>query len=305
LTRRQQLEVWRHVAGDQYEISFDDPDVDAFSLDYARFQCGPLVLSRYRRGPALSVRTPRLIRRSDPDLFHIQFALQGRSVGNADGADFNGADGGFLFMDMSRPLEITSAGETEVVAFFLRRDRLTEFIPHAWKLHGVVGGTSVSEVFKDHLLSLMRHASAITPQTAVPISDGMVRLLSAAVAPSAKTFDEASAELNAGLLRRAKQFIGRELLSPELTPDRIALAIGVSRRKLYYLFEPEGGVARCVQRQRLERAREALANPAQGYRVKEAAFDHGFASEAHFSRSFKRQFGVNASEVAELVRLSR
>jgi AraC-like DNA-binding protein len=106
---------------------------------------------------------------------------------------------------------------------------------------------------------------------------------------------------NAGLLRKAKAYIELELFSSELSPDRIAKSIGVSRRKLYYLFEAEGGVVRYIQNARLLRARTALADPDRSYRVKEAAFDHGFTSEAHFSRAFKRLFGFNASEAAEVV----
>jgi AraC-like DNA-binding protein len=300
LTPSRQLEVWREVSGSNYEVRFDGPDV-GYPLDYVRFECGPLVVSHYKRGPALSVRTPQIVRRSDPGVFHVQVALAGNSAVNTDGAEAKGTNSGFLFMNMGRPIEVCSGEDTEIAAFFIDRDRMARLLPNASDLHGFVGGTTLTEIFKDHLLSLMRRAASITPDTAEPVVDAMSRLFVAALAPSPDALAAANVELNAGLLRRAKAYIQRELRSSELTPDRIARSIGVSRRKLYYLFEEEGGVARYVQCARLESARVALCDPGRAVRVKEAAFDHGFTSEAHFSRSFKRLFGFNASEAAEAV----
>ncbi len=104
---------------------------------------------------------------------------------------------------------------------------------------------------------------------------------------------------NLALLCRVKAFIQRELLSPDLSPNWIARNVGLSRRKLYYLFEPEGGVRRYIQAQRLKGALQALRAGGEGYKVKSAAFDFGFTSEAHFSRSFKRLFGFNPREAAD------
>ncbi|MBI3198897.1 MAG: helix-turn-helix domain-containing protein, partial [Rhodospirillales bacterium] len=65
----------------------------------------------------------------------------------------------------------------------------------------------------------------------------------------------------------------------------------------YRLFEPRGGVAAYIQQQRILRARAELSDPAHAHRrIFEIAFDGGFSSEAHFSRVFRRAFGLSPSE---------
>ncbi len=77
-----------------------------------------------------------------------------------------------------------------------------------------------------------------------------------------------------------------------LTPERLAAAGGVSVRTLNRLFGTHGTTPmRWVWTQRLEASRAALAQ-GQSTSVTEAAFAHGFRELAHFSRSFKKTFGV-------------
>ncbi len=298
LPRHQRPEIWQETCGALYDVSFDEPDTD-YALNQVTFACNDLVLSHFKFTPARLVRTPQLIRRWDlPDLLQVPLVLSGQNQGRAGGEDYTGTGGSILVMDMARPVEQSFQGETAI--FYVERDRLARLLPGAATLHGAVPTTPLAGLFKDHMLSAIRQTSAITMDTAPAILDSLIRLLSVAIAPHPDVIAEAKIELNAALLRRAKAFIQRELLSPDLSPDWIARNVGVSRRKLYYLFEPDGGVAHFVQCARLERARAALVDRRRPYRVKEAAFDFGFTSEAHFSRSFKRLFGFSPREAAEV-----
>ncbi len=108
----------------------------------------------------------------------------------------------------------------------------------------------------------------------------------------------AGASPHATLRAKALAYIDAHLLSESLTPIRLAEAIGVSRRKLYQLFEPEGGVAKEIMARRLEHAHKVLGDPAAYRRIKEVAYSHGFESDAHFSRCFKQRFGYSPSDLA-------
>ena len=77
----------------------------------------------------------------------------------------------------------------------------------------------------------------------------------------------------------------------------IRRALGLSRSALYWLFEPYGGVAAYLLERRLARVRALLADRREHRRISELAFAHGFASEAHFSRAFRRCFGLTPSDV--------
>ena len=73
----------------------------------------------------------------------------------------------------------------------------------------------------------------------------------------------------------------------------VAKAAGVSRATLYRLFKPHGGVMEYVWRARLERARQALADPAVVGSIGTIAADAGFESGAHFSRRFTMFYGFS------------
>jgi AraC-like DNA-binding protein len=90
----------------------------------------------------------------------------------------------------------------------------------------------------------------------------------------------------------------RELLSRDLTPDRIAVTLGVSRSTLYRAFEAAGGVITSIQRRRLAHA-YALLRQRQGRTptVADIAYVCGFASESHFGRAFRDRFDISPGDL--------
>jgi AraC-like DNA-binding protein len=95
----------------------------------------------------------------------------------------------------------------------------------------------------------------------------------------------------------AERYIDDHLANHDLTPTRIAQALGVSSRYLHMAFESSPfTVAQLIRRRRLERCREDLANPQYRSRTLAAvAWRWGFHDAAHFSRAFKREYGEQPS----------
>jgi AraC-like DNA-binding protein len=73
--------------------------------------------------------------------------------------------------------------------------------------------------------------------------------------------------------------------------------LGISRTRLYNLFEPFGGVMHYVQHRRLLSAHAALTDPNDRRLIFQIAEERGFTDGAEFSRAFKRAFGYSPSEV--------
>lgn len=97
---------------------------------------------------------------------------------------------------------------------------------------------------------------------------------------------------------RAMRYLEANLADPELSPVRIAAALGISPRYLHLLFETGTSVSATILGRRLERCRTAISDPAQRHRaVSEIAFSWGFNDAAHFSRTFRARFGVSPSEL--------
>jgi len=94
----------------------------------------------------------------------------------------------------------------------------------------------------------------------------------------------------------AETYIERNLRENRLSAGEISRAIGVSVRSLQRAFEESGdSVSAFIRLRRLARARDDLTS---GLTVSQVARRWHYTDPSHFSRSFKRHFGVNPSDLA-------
>lgn len=99
-------------------------------------------------------------------------------------------------------------------------------------------------------------------------------------------------------LTRLRRLIEVNLSNPQLSAAWIAKQGGVSRSKLYTLFEPFDGVAAYIRERRLRRALLQLAAHSDGpVPINRVATAAGYTSEAAFTRAFTARYGVTPSEV--------
>jgi len=99
---------------------------------------------------------------------------------------------------------------------------------------------------------------------------------------------------------RIARFIESQLDWPDLSPETICARSVWSRATLYRLFEPHGGLSRYIRQLRLQRAYAELSQGGRHRRILDIALDSQFASEATFSRAFRRTFGMPPSEARTL-----
>jgi AraC-like DNA-binding protein len=104
---------------------------------------------------------------------------------------------------------------------------------------------------------------------------------------------------NATLLQ-AKRFISQNIGNVELSVSLVASAVGTSGAHLHRLFRADGrSLMLYVLYQRLEFAAQLLTKrPERRIHIKEVAYRCGFTSHAHFSRAFRRRFGVSPKDAA-------
>jgi transcriptional regulator GlxA family with amidase domain len=100
------------------------------------------------------------------------------------------------------------------------------------------------------------------------------------------------------LLLRVLAFIDARLGDADLSPTSIAEAHYISVRSLYTLFETQQATpADWIRQRRLERCRRDLLDPAHADTpVSRIAARWGFASPAHFSRTFRDAYGLTPVE---------
>lgn len=268
-----------------------------YKFDIEIIERGSLLLARSAHGPTYVRSTPKTRRVANPELIRVSFLIRGQGILRGCGRDQPYSAGNFLVMDAALDFDAQTSGDTRLTIHLPRRELDCGKL-RGRRPHGVYGETALSKLFLDHVMSIAGRASEIPSDQTNQIVEASAAFFRAVMLQTPDSIAEAKEEIDIALLRRVTVYIREHLTSHALHPDEIAVAVGVSRRKLYSLFEPTGGVMRFVQDMRLETAREALSGPSAPGRVKNVAFDTGFISETHFSRSFKQRYGYSPSEAS-------
>jgi transcriptional regulator GlxA family with amidase domain len=92
-------------------------------------------------------------------------------------------------------------------------------------------------------------------------------------------------------------------IDDELTIDNIADAVGLSRRQLERLFMVEAGTspAQAYTKLRMKKAQSLVKHTNATF--VDIANDVGFNNASHFSRAFRRLYGISPSKVRAAAKL--
>ena len=149
----------------------------------------------------------------------------------------------------------------------------------------------------DHLRLLAGRVGALSITDAPYIEKATMALVAACVAPCSDLCAAAAPQMGEVLFQRARRYVEAHFGDAELSPQRMCRELGVSRATLYRMFEARDGVAAYIQARRLARVHRLLSDSRDGRGIAEIAYEHGFASAAHFTRAFRRAFDATPSEV--------
>jgi AraC-like DNA-binding protein len=153
---------------------------------------------------------------------------------------------------------------------------------------------SVGAIASGFIASLVDGLTGISDTDWEAVTPPMVHLL-AAVTDRGRPSDSVRVARRVVDHRRVLRFIAAHLRDPRLRPGWIAEQLRFSRRYLHLLFEDSGSsVGETILARRLERCRTDLRDPRLRDRsVCDIAFAWGFNDAAHFSRTFRRAFGIS------------
>ncbi len=264
---------------------------------------GPVTLAEVAVTNTVVERTPRLIRRDDPEFFKFGLQVAGTSVVEQEGRQARLVPGDLVIYDTSRPYRIVCDEQFRMtVAMFPRRlvglpeQRLAALT--AVRLAGDVG---LGSLIGPLLRGLGADLNPERPIVATHLGNAIVDLVTAAFAQQLGEPLESSASASTStvvhreLLARVATFIDEHLHDPGLSSATVAAAHYISVRSLQKLFEAEGtSVSALIRSRRLEHCRRDLMNPVHlATSVAEIGYRWGFTDPAHFSRLFRKTFGVS------------
>jgi AraC-like DNA-binding protein len=254
------------------------------------------------------VRTPRLIRRSDPELCKIDLQLHGRAVVEQDDRQAELDAGEFSFVDMSRPSHL--AGElNSVAAVMFPRSLLPLRYQDTRQLTGVRFGAQepTSALVSVLVGQVVDRFERYTQPAGVQIGTAIFDLIMAALSDRLDRPDAVSPDTRLHALTwRVKNYVEQRLGDHQLSPVEVAAAHHISLRYLYRIFEAEQTtVGAWIRGRRLDRCRRDLADPAlRGRPVSAVGARWGFVDATHFGRAFRSRYGVTPSEYRRICAVS-
>lgn len=160
--------------------------------------------------------------------------------------------------------------------------------------------SAMNTLLAEYLLVLSRSLRLIKKSELPRVVEATRSLIALCMVPSREHLMEADGPINSVLMERARRLIARQLADPELTPDLICRELGVSRSRLYRLFEPLGGISTYIRRQRLLRTRDALSDSSDTRQIALIAEQWGFTDASAYSRTFKHEFGMSPKEARDV-----
>lgn len=303
---REGWDIWREQIGEVFDVKLETGEAAAARVDVELIQFDQLLFGAIGlSGPRQrGVRSARKARRDQLDHYVVEFYTRGGNFGETPAGSFEAGAGTVNVTDMAQPLTVTS-GDAHSLTLTVPRALLDVHLPANTGLHGLVLADGPGGFLADYLMLLRRQLPQLGEGDAAWVSKGTVAMLAACLSPSMTPPEEASAPVNAVLLNRVERLIESMLGHRQLSAQHLCAALGVSRSRLYRLFEPHGGVAQYIQSRRLAKIRAALLDPQDRRRISDLAYTYGFVSTAHFSRCFRRHFGYAASEIRGFTRDER
>ncbi|MGW2180479.1 helix-turn-helix domain-containing protein [Streptomyces sp. NPDC001732] len=166
----------------------------------------------------------------------------------------------------------------------------------------VQGGEGLGALVSDFLAALAvgveGHGAKVVHQLTRTAVDLLVVLVMELLQVEPQGGAPGATQARVEMLAQVRKYIEKHLADPDLSPRSIARANHISVRYLHKLFQYDGTtVGQWVLQRRLDSCRHDLSRtPNRRITVAAVAHRWGFASSAHFSRTFRAAYGMTPSK---------
>ena len=259
-------------------------------VSLSRLQTEPVQYERHRRHIASASEEQYLI--TIPRQSPVEFRQLGREV-RCD-------PGGFIIERGDEPYRFAYGTANDLCVLKVAKPVLAEKLRNPDRYCALVfnGREGIGSLFTTMAQQIQAQTRAQSPADGLSgqvLGRHLVELLALSLDRSSEADQGAGSAVRAAHRRRAETVILKHLSNPDLSPEVVADAVGISKRYLHELFaEVNCTVSQFVREQRLRAARDVLQMPNPGP-MSDVAYRFGFSDQAQFSRLFKAMFGQTPS----------
>lgn len=180
----------------------------------------------------------------------------------------------------------------------LPRDSVGRFAP---KLDSAIArgfeGGALGSILYTYLRHVEERLPLFTEKEGVGVAASIVDLVTALCGEDQDSVSRLDDVIRKSVKAQIRELVHSEIANTELSSAYISHAMGISRSKLYRLFEGEAGVANYIERARLRKALAALEDPVEGRALKKVAVDCGFRDVTELQRLFRKHVDADPGEI--------
>ena len=250
---------------------------------------GSVVITEHTMGPVHASRGPSELSIAPADHVTLMIICEGSLTHEAEEVATGLAGNVFLF-DYSRTCNYWTEGHGGATINLPRA--LIESRYGRLTVHGLLPPSPQTRLFGDLVRSLVRTLPDVEPANVATVATLAHQIVLTVLAQHAPPPSPGSVR------SRVHAYIEEQ---PPGTLDvaRMATALGLSRSKLYRLFEREGGVYAYDRRRRLQLLHFALLEESRNIPLGTLAARYGFFERSAVARQFRAQFGYSMTEVRD------
>jgi AraC-like DNA-binding protein len=229
-------------------------------------------------------------------MIHLLFPLQGRLCVEQNGRRANLAPGDWGFYDTGRAFTCSNDAPVRLLLVAAPRNLVfgRDISAYRCTAERLSAGQGAAMVVRSYLVSLLDALPSLSPVSEADLAATAVQLVRLMVSEALR--QRSLMSVRDMLRARIEIFVSRNLRDPDLTVDKIAAAHDCTKRYVHKIFSGQETLGQYILHARLDCCWEDLRKPDLSHRsITEIAFSWGFNSSAHFSRVFRRRFGISPS----------
>lgn len=304
---QEQFSYWNDIICDEYvHLDCERPKgTDNYSAFDAELR-GGMSLDKMRFSEVIAnahkvERTKSHIAKATKEDYLISFQLSSQGVIRQNSRQAILTPGTFALYDSTEPYSLSFNESFHQLVVQMPKTILKQHLvnPEQYTAIQMCGRSGLGAILVNFVLSL---AKEIDQLNEVPddLSDNMLHLMAMAFSSSVMLGQVGNNSLvKESLKQRVYRYIELNLCNPDINNQMIADSQGISLSYLNKLFAQENeSVHALILEKRLDKSLSLMKNPAySGHSIEKVAYSVGFASAAHFSRSFKKHYGYNPSHI--------
>lgn len=289
------MNTWtQHIQGicGEFQTRFDRQS-SLFIGEVNSFLLGKTEIAFIKSNASFIERKPEILDRANDRFCFLILQYTGKMLMKYRSENIYLSEGDIVLLDSNEHIAMYPQGLFSHISVHLSREKLFK--------QGIITdhfGKLISQNMSAHLLkNMLQTMSSDNIEFWYAEEDGNA-FEDALIALIKPTVNYKNVQICDSLKLKAERYILENLMQSNLSPKAVADHIGVSLRHLYRLFMVDQlSINKYIQMKRLEKAQfELIDLKNKKLSITEIALRWGFGDSAHFSKIFKKVYGISPSQ---------